>query len=96
MVSNYEVDVFLNGLKDEGSEIKNLVLNFLKVLEDSNNPDLNSARERLRSLMKRDAEIGKNKKVWRILAPQIESDPSGKTDSGKEKTAVEDLGLYAP
>ena len=96
MVSNYEVEVFLNGLKDEGPEIKNLVLNFLKVLEDANNPDLNSARQKLRDLMKRDSEIGKNKKVWLLIAPQIVSDPVDKTDSGKKKTEVEDLGLYAP
>ena len=96
MVSNYEVEVFLNGLKDEGPEIKNLVLNFLKVLEDANNPDLNSARQRLRELMKRDSEIGKNKNVWNLIAQRIESDPVVKTDSGEKKSEVEDLGLYAP
>lgn len=96
MVSNYEVDVFLNGLKDEDSETKNLVLNFLKVLEDANNPDLNSARKKLRDLMKRDSQIGKNKKVWLLIAPQIEKDPVIKKDTGEKKSEVENLGLYAP
>jgi hypothetical protein len=53
MVTNYEVDAFLTScaMKARGP---GLIKHFLLLLDDAHNPDMASARARLRTLMQRD------------------------------------------
>jgi hypothetical protein len=94
MVTNYEVEEFLRGIRDEDPQVKGIVTNFLKVLDDVNNPDLEPARKRLHELMQRDLKIGKNKRVWEVFAKRLEEgqDETDKTN-GPKKKVIEDGGL---
>ena len=96
MVTNYEVEAFLNGMRDESPEVQGVIKNFLKVLDDAHNPDLAAARKRLRDLMQRDAEIGKYQKVWPLLAPWL-AEPAEPAKPGRTKgKIIEDLGVTPP
>jgi hypothetical protein len=94
MVTNYEVEEFLRGIRDEDPQVKGIVTNFLKVLDDANNPDLEPARKRLQELMQRDLKIGKNKRVWEVFAKRLDNAPD-ETDktSRPERKVIEDGGL---
>lgn len=96
MVTNYEVDAFLTGMRDEGPEVQGMIKDFLKLLDDAHNPDLSAARKRLRELMQRDAEIGKYQKVWPLLAPWL-VEPSEPSKPGRSKgKIIEELGVTPP
>ena len=96
MVTNYEVEAFLTGMRDESPEVQGIIKNFLKVLDDAHNPDLSAARKRLRELMQRDAEIGKYQKVWPLLAPWL-TEPSESPKAARSKgKIIEDLGVTPP
>jgi hypothetical protein len=96
MVTNYEVDAFISSLRDEEAEVQGLIKNFLKVLDDAHNPELASARRRLRELMQRDAEIGKHQQVWPLLAPWL-IETSAPAKPGKPKgTVIKDIGVAPP
>lgn len=96
MVTNYEVEGFLNAMRDEAPEIQGIVKNFLKILDDANNPELAAARARLRALMQRDDEIGKHRKVWALFAPWLtESSEAPKPAKTKGKI-IEELGVTPP
>ncbi|HEX9758376.1 MAG TPA: hypothetical protein VGB26_11370 [Nitrospiria bacterium] len=95
MITNFEVSVFLKDLRDEGPEVKGIVENFLKVVDDAHNPDLDKARKRLQALMKRDLEIGKNKEVWDLFANRLEGIPPETSDPLSPRKKV-DLGLSPP
>jgi hypothetical protein len=96
MVTNYEVEAFLTGMRDESPEVQGIIKHFLKVLDDAHNPDLAAARKRLRELMQRDAEIGKHQKLWPLLAPWL-AEPSEPPPPGRSKgKIIEDLGVTPP
>ena len=96
MVTNYEVDAFLTSLRDEGVEVQALIKHFLLLLDDAHNPDMALARARLRTLMQRDAEIGKHRAVWTLLAPWLE-EPSQPTKLSKTTgKVIEGLGVTPP
>jgi hypothetical protein len=96
MVTNYEVDAFLTSLRDEGAEVQGLIKHFLLLLDDAHNPDMASARARLRTLMQRDAEIGKHRAIWALLHPWL-SEPSEPVKPSKTTgKVIESLGVTPP
>lgn len=95
MISNFEVSVFLKDLRDEGPEVRGIVMNFLKVLDDAHNPDLEAPRKRLQALMKRDLEIGKNKRIWGLFSNRLEGVSSETNESLPPRKKV-DLELSPP
>ena len=96
MVTNYEVDAFLTSLRDEGAEVQGLIKHFLLLLDDAHNPEMAPARARLRALMQRDAEIGKHRPVWQLLAPWLE-EPSELAKPAKTTgKVIESLGVTPP
>lgn len=96
MATNYEVDAFINSLRDEGAEAQGLIKNFLKVLDDAHNPDLAAARKRLRELMQRDAEIGKHQQVWPLLAPWLVEAAAPAKASKPKGAVIKEIGAAPP
>jgi hypothetical protein len=96
MVTNYEVDAFLTSLRDEGAEVQGLIKRFLLLLDDAHNPDMASARARLRVLMQRDAEIGKHRAVWALLGPWLEEPAQPAKPPKTTGKVIETLGVTPP
>lgn len=96
MATNYEVDAFLTSLRDEGPEVQGFIKHFLQLLDDAHNPDMASARARLRALMQRDAEIGKHRGVWGALAPWLGEPAEPVKQSKTTGKVIESLGVTPP
>lgn len=96
MVTNYEVEAFLNAMRDEGPEVHAMIKDFLKLLDDANNPDLAGVRARLRGLMQRDDEIGKHRKVWALFAPWLAETAEPAKPAKTKGKIIEDLGVTPP
>lgn len=96
MVTNYEVDAFLTSLRDEGPEVQEFIKHFLQLLDDAHSPEMAGARARLTALMQRDAEIGKHRAIWGLVAPWL-AEPSQSAKPGKTTgKVIESLGVTPP
>jgi len=96
MVTNYEVDAFLTSLRDEGAEVQGFIKHFLLLLDDAHNPEMASARARLKALMQRDGEIGKHRAAWALLAPWLEEPSQPAKEAKSTGKVIESLGVTPP